>query len=276
MKADGSMTGQSASDYSKIGQFVEIWVAELAKSVEMFSGEAQTLRHARANAESLAESEGAVWIKQTFTEEARFDVWIGAPEATWQSVGGALGEGTPEALRSTYCEIVNQAQQGAANAINAAFGRAVELEKAAVYLAPGFAADDFLMFDIELVGAAPRSLILAIELRAREIFDRFAKDPNGDSAARSEANARSIQSSVLTLELPVSVSVGRSELEMKRALTAGPGTVIGLNQESSELVALLVHGRVVARGEMVLVKGHYGFRVKEILNRRDRLVMCSS
>jgi flagellar motor switch/type III secretory pathway protein FliN len=44
----------------------------------------------------------------------------------------------------------------------------------------------------------------------------------------------------------------------------------------SEPVELLVHGRVVARGELVEVKGNYGFRVKHIVSRQELLEFCNS
>src|SRR5689334_18111919 len=75
-----------------------------------------------------------------------------------------------------------------------------------------------------------------------------------------------ILTSLLTLRLPVSVSIGQSELEMKKVLVTGLGSVIPINKEVSEPVELLVHGRVVARGELVEVKGNYGFRVKHIVS----------
>jgi len=35
----------------------------------------------------------------------------------------------------------------------------------------------------------------------------------------------------------------------------------------------MVHGTVVARGEIVSVKGNYGVRIKEIMSRQDRLAL---
>jgi flagellar motor switch/type III secretory pathway protein FliN len=85
-----------------------------------------------------------------------------------------------------------------------------------------------------------------------------------------------ILASLLALRLPVSVSIGQSELEMKNVLLTGLGSLIPINKEVSEAVELLVHGRVVARGEIVEVKGNYGFRVKHIVSRQELLELWSS
>jgi len=82
--------------------------------------------------------------------------------------------------------------------------------------------------------------------------------------------------SLLTLRLPISVAIGQSELELKKVLSTGVGAVISINKEVSEPVELLVHGRVVARGEIVEVKGNYGFRVKHIVSRQELLELCKS
>ncbi len=84
-----------------------------------------------------------------------------------------------------------------------------------------------------------------------------------------------ILANLLKLRLPISLSIGQSELEMKKVLLTGPGSVIPINKEVTEPVELLVHGRVVARGEIVEVKGNFGFRVTQIVSRQDLLEMCN-
>ncbi len=259
-----------------IDRFVKMWVAELASAVEMFSGEAPELRYMRTSKPSI-EGGTAVWVKQPFEGAGTFQTWAGAPEATWQKLGGALGEGTPESLQSTYIGVVNQAYQGSAGAINAAFASTIGLPKAETFTAADFAAPAFATFDVEFVNGGIPAMIFAVELVAGDVLGELAAaSASAGSAASAEADAQSIRSSLMTLELPVSVSLGHSEVEMKRVLRARPGAVMGLDQGASELVELLVHERVVARGELVLVQGSYGFRVKQILNWQDRLAMCRS
>jgi flagellar motor switch/type III secretory pathway protein FliN len=47
--------------------------------------------------------------------------------------------------------------------------------------------------------------------------------------------------------------------------------VIDFGHGAEETVEIMVNGRVVARGEAVLVQGVYGVRISQIESRRDRL-----
>jgi hypothetical protein len=38
-------------------------------------------------------------------------------------------------------------------------------------------------------------------------------------------------------------------------------------------VEVMVHGTVVARGEIVAIKGNYGVRIKEVISRKDRFAL---
>ena len=49
------------------------------------------------------------------------------------------------------------------------------------------------------------------------------------------------------------------------------GSVIDFGQGVEEPVEVLVNGRVVARGEAVMVQGNYGVRISQIESRRERL-----
>ncbi len=261
-----------------IEQFVETWIAEFSRAVEMFSGRAPEIHHNRTNTVSIPESESALWVRQVFVDGGSFTTWVGAQRATWEALGGSLGEGSSEALRSTYLEILNQAQQGSASVINSRAAKAIRCEQPETLDTASFEPSGFVTFDVELESAGLPALSFAVELRAAEVLDAkpSIKTPQPTAIASCEENSSSRLGSLLTLKLPVSVSLGRSQVEMKALLQAGPGSVITLDKDVSEPVELLIHGTVLARGEIVLAKGNYGFRVTHIASRHGRLEMCSS
>jgi flagellar motor switch protein FliN/FliY len=51
----------------------------------------------------------------------------------------------------------------------------------------------------------------------------------------------------------------------------GPGSVIDLGRSPEDPVDILVNGRLVARGEVVVVSGNYGVRIVEVISAADRL-----
>jgi len=62
----------------------------------------------------------------------------------------------------------------------------------------------------------------------------------------------------------VSVEIGRTSMTLGEALALGPGSVVGLHRMAGEPVDLLVNGRVIARGEVVVIDEEFGLRVTDV------------
>jgi flagellar motor switch protein FliN/FliY len=69
------------------------------------------------------------------------------------------------------------------------------------------------------------------------------------------------------INVELSVELGRSKLPMRKLLSLVPGSVIDLDRPADGGVDVLVNGRIVARGEIVIVDGEIGVRVTEIFNQ---------
>lgn len=76
---------------------------------------------------------------------------------------------------------------------------------------------------------------------------------------------------LLDVKLPISVELGRAEMEVKEILQCAPGTVIELNKLAGEPVDVYINGRMVAQGEVVVVEEHFGVRVTSLLSPGDRV-----
>jgi len=66
----------------------------------------------------------------------------------------------------------------------------------------------------------------------------------------------------------VSVEIGRTTMTLGGALALGPGSVVGLHRMAGEPVDLLVNGRVIARGEVVVIDEEFGLRVTDVAGPR--------
>lgn len=71
----------------------------------------------------------------------------------------------------------------------------------------------------------------------------------------------------VTLEL--TVEVGRTRMTLGQALALAPGSVITLDRLADQPVDLLVNGRSVARGEVVVIDDVFGLRVTQIVESAD-------
>ena len=76
---------------------------------------------------------------------------------------------------------------------------------------------------------------------------------------------------LLDVEIPISVEVGRAQMSLEDVLRLVPGSVIALDKKAEEPVDLRVNGKLVARGEVVLVDDVYGLRVTQIVDAAGRI-----
>jgi flagellar motor switch protein FliN/FliY len=67
-------------------------------------------------------------------------------------------------------------------------------------------------------------------------------------------------------EVPVelAVEIGRTRMTIREALALGPGSIVTLDRLAGEPVDLLVNGKLIARGEVVVIDEEFGLRVTEV------------
>ena len=69
---------------------------------------------------------------------------------------------------------------------------------------------------------------------------------------------------VLDVPLEVTVELGRTNKSIKEILDFSPGTIIELDKLAGESVDVLVNGKFVAKGEVVVIEENFGIRLVEI------------
>ncbi len=254
-----------------INAFLKTWIEEFGRAVEMFTGSQPSIVETRVQVLPGSEAGPILWLKQIFAGSGSFTTWIGAPEATWT----ALGDTDPDNPQGIYQEILGQAQTGAATVASRGLDQPVSCQEAEVVPEADFEASTLAIFALEIDGGKVPDLLFAIELSAVLILDPESASDNGSDGTgqHAEASEPAMAGRLLDLELPVAVSLGHAELSIRKALAMKSGAVIELNKETGEDVELLVHGTVVARGEIALVKGNYGIRIKHIVGPGDRLTL---
>ena len=76
---------------------------------------------------------------------------------------------------------------------------------------------------------------------------------------------------ILDVSLEVSVVLGRTKKSIKDILNLGNGSLIELDRLADEPVEVLVNGKVIAEGEVVVVDENFGVRINNILSGTDRI-----
>ena len=74
-------------------------------------------------------------------------------------------------------------------------------------------------------------------------------------------------------DVPVelAVEIGRTQMTIREALALGPGSIVPLQRLAGEPVDLLVNGKPIARGEVVVIDEEFGLRVTDVLDSSQQL-----
>jgi flagellar motor switch protein FliN/FliY len=76
---------------------------------------------------------------------------------------------------------------------------------------------------------------------------------------------------ILDVELDVSVELGRKIMLVDEILRLGKGAVIELNKLAGEPVDILVNGKKLAEGEVVVIEDHFGVRLTHLVDAKERI-----
>ena len=71
---------------------------------------------------------------------------------------------------------------------------------------------------------------------------------------------------IMDVPLEVTVELGRTKKSIADILDFAPGTIIELDKIAGEPIDVLVNGKFVAKGEVVVIEESFGIRITEIIN----------
>jgi len=80
---------------------------------------------------------------------------------------------------------------------------------------------------------------------------------------------------ILDVPLELTVELGRKRMFIKEVLDLTVGSIVELDRVAGEPVDVLVNGRIMARGEVVVIEDNFGIRITEIINPQEQLVEIS-
>ncbi|GAB1410854.1 flagellar motor switch protein FliN [Desulfovibrionales bacterium] len=88
---------------------------------------------------------------------------------------------------------------------------------------------------------------------------------------RVDAGLRKELDFILDIPLDVSAQLGSTKLLINELLQLGQGSVIELNKLAGEPLEILVNGKLVARGEAVVINEKFGVRLTDIISPIERV-----
>lgn len=81
---------------------------------------------------------------------------------------------------------------------------------------------------------------------------------------------------LMDVQMVMTVELGRTKKYVKDILSLGEGSIIELDKLAGEPVDLLVNGKLIAKGEVVVIDENFGVRVTDIVGPSERLARLTS
>ncbi len=257
------------------GWLVQHWAQQLGLAIEGMTGESARVQPVEADGAEPDAQEALVW-RQAVGASSDAALWCAVPAAAWTLVGGqvlnAAGIENParEEVLSTFQEVLQQSFSALSGPLGARLEREVEIPAGTVAqnLPPGL---EWRAVAVECGGrqagpvwlAAAPALLMALQPVSRVL-------PASESSSFAGKPSKTMDL-LMEVELPVGVSFGRAQMRLKDAIKLTTGSIVELNRSVSEPVEIIVNNCVIARGEVVVVEGNYGVRIKQIVSREERL-----
>ena len=117
--------------------------------------------------------------------------------------------------------------------------------------------------------------------RQKEMIQESAQNRVKDQSFDSFKDEGKIRTShkldfILDIPLQITVELGRTSLLVNDLLQLGQGSVIELNKLVGEPLDVLINGKEVARGEVVVINEKFGIRLTDIIDPLERVKQLRS
>lgn len=140
--------------------------------------------------------------------------------------------------------------------------------------------DELISLVIELSGEEPLGNVLWLldpETAAAMVTSTEEQEGEGSPFLQIESGSKAVTEEVSGIELlmdiplEISVELGRVKMLVKDVVELGTGSIVEIDKAAGEPVDVMVNGRVVAKGEVVVIEDNFGVRITEILTPQERL-----
>ena len=114
---------------------------------------------------------------------------------------------------------------------------------------------------------------LCSALEPNAVVTAAIERPSEPRVETSVAPSSRTMSVLLDVQMPVSISFGKSSMPLREIMKLTTGSAVELDRKPDDEVDVIVNNCVIARGEVVVIEGNYGVRITEIVSREQRLAL---
>ncbi|HVY93321.1 MAG TPA: flagellar motor switch protein FliN [Bryobacteraceae bacterium] len=267
-----------------VAALCDLWTRHFASAMQTMSGEQPALEVRPGSAEA---SDELLWWHQSLDAAPGSSLWIGTPIEICTMMGTRIlaAAGIPASesneARETYLEVVRQSLGSFVEALGAKLGREI-LCLAGRDEAPTRGLPAGCEIFVRRTGKQLPPLVFLVNREMLDVIsiptpaapvedERTSVTSTAEPEPELSTRAASTLDLLMDVEMPVSVSFGRTRVRVQEILKLITGSIVELDRSITEPVEVIVNNCVVARGEVVVIEGNYGVRITEVMSRSERL-----
>lgn len=187
-------------------------------------------------------------------------------------VAGFVGQHSADVLLSVAAPLLGGAPGGPGSLVSAADILRPALEAATGVLGAGMLSTDsavhpdVMLADAETVCFELRSAEEEIGFFAIRIRNNEPASLPAGTAAEAREDVASRLGRINNVEMALTVEIGRTRMSVRDVLGLEPGAVVELDRSAGAPADILLNGRLIALGEVVVMDQDYGVRITQILD----------
>jgi flagellar motor switch protein FliN len=270
------MTESTAASQTESSHYIQIWAESFAQVLgQISSSSIACVVLTEATAELSADGANDLWIVCACSGGIRGEMSLRISPASGLRLAQIFisEPAAPEAAltpehREAAVELLRQVAGLVATTLKPKWGE-VQLRIDPATAAPSWPASSTLWLRVGDEGAVAAmiemqlSAALAATLRA-EKTEAVEPDARPVGALPAQVESKVKLDLLMDVELAITLRFGSRRLLLREVLDLNPGAVVELDRQVEEPVDVLLDGRLLARGEVVVLNGNYGLRVTEV------------
>jgi flagellar motor switch protein FliN/FliY len=251
---------------ASVASLLDVFASEL--QAQLSQGHSKNITVSwRGGREDQTPSE-LIWWSWSLSIDSASRILVGAPLETWRGICGLSDDAYPDDLRDECLARFTPAVEQTARS---RFGSEVTCPEVERSDAPPYG-----WTTVPLTVAHESSPDVSVHFGVSPDLEKALGIPVNDSEPSQEKDlvpqAMAVTNSadiLMHVEMPVSISLGRTKMRMKDLFHLTNGSVVELDQELGDEVEIRVNNCIIAYGEVVAVDGNYAVRILRMAPARN-------
>jgi flagellar motor switch protein FliN/FliY len=274
MSGDPDQSQNLSAGAAIASQTMACWAESLASVVESMTAPRPKIEVSAPAAPGW--EEGLAWRGQRLSLLEQPSFWIGAPAKSWDSLGrlilSAVGveDAADNDIEATCRDVLAQTSSMVAAQLTRQFGEAITAGNAPADSQPEGGGATVFRWSLNAGSMSMEGTAVwadAFLQRCAAFTPAVAAAGSGSAGSSTASGGENAQfggrpaASIPRLDLRVVFMLGSTTLPLREIFKLNIGSVIELNHPATEPAEVVIHGRVVARGQVVVVNGNYGLKI---------------